>query len=832
MEIFSILMLLQMQIFAGEAFIPQSLVIRTLHYSQFSTTTVRVSRPEHEVSSADDALQPTAVLLENSERESEELKPTLDEQGESKNSEELYRSLIKRSANGLKEQLIGLGLPHKGRKPDLAKRLVDFEMERDKIAIPQDETVTEEKEESERKEEKKSSAKNTLRAAELLEKLEKEFEALKPAANEQEKSERLYQSLMEYSGIFLKEQSKELGLQNKGKKSVLAKRLVEFYRPTILQEKKPTEGKTESVSKKESSPEVSSAQDALQRTALHLEKLKKKSEALKPRVDEQRESTGSETLYRSLIQQSANSLKEQLKELGLSRRGRKPDLAERLVEYEMEKSKPAILREKELMKEQTESVWTEGTSDLPIGSFAGLPLSVTAGKALGSASFSLPSPIQEAAIKRLSSRESAILHAETGSGKTLAYLLPITEALWNENDDDEARGFGVILTPTRELAAQVAGIAQALAPPGSVRLIFQPTNLMGDPLKEHGEEKNGGLLDRSDGRASPRLYVGSAKVIMTSLYGDSKMPASPTKKPEAMFFIRNVRWLVMDEVDRLLHVQKSRSESRFKQHERPAAIIASAVTRMTLGQTQTISVSATVGRPLRRELSRVLGLSPDECPDTIRGSSSSKEQNIGRAVTIPDLVQNYVFPIQGSSSGKLLTAAFKVINKLNKKPRKMLLVLTRGCEISTKNTIGALKHFQCRPEPISLLDALEAEGSDRMIEIHRQVSGATGVGETGYFKKQDEKDEDESTEEYLLVTGEDTIRGLHLDGLDLVIIVGRPQGPDEYTHIAGRTGRAGKNGKVISVVSSGGAAHITSWERMLDVAFDTVTMKNIESIYQ
>ena len=583
-------------------------------------------------------------------------------------------------------------------------------------------------------------------------------------------------------------------------------------------------------------PQIS-AQVALERTASHLEKLKQKSND--PLSEE-------EQLYQSYIQRPANSLKEELKQLGLPRNGRKPDLAKRLAEHGI-KQKHATPGEEEsqMLQQQMEEAWRNDEDVLPLERFAGIKLSLAAGKSLASARFDAPSPIQEAAIPPLAGGESAILHAETGSGKTLAYLLPVTEQLWREaDDDDHDQGFCVILTPTRELAAQVAGIAQVLAPPGSVRLIFRPTNLLGDPLKEHGEEVNGGLLDRKTSRSSPRLYVGSAKAIMTSLYGDEKMPASPTTKPEAMFFLRNVRWLILDEVDRLLHVKKARGDGpRFKQHEKPAAVVTSAVARMSLGRAQVIAVSATVGRPLRRELSRVLGLSTDECPRVIRGSKTDQRSDgdaddgeddsdepvhLGRAVTIPELVESYVTTVDSESSGKLMTAAFEVVNRLNKKPRKMLMVLTRGCGMSTKNTIGALKHFQCKPEPVSLLDALEADGSDHMIAIHRQVSGAVGIGETNYFKA-NQQDAD-SGGEYLLVTGEDTVRGLHLDGLDVVIVVGQPHGPDEYTHIAGRTGRAGKPGKVINVVSADGAAHFKSWERMLNVQFEALKMEDIGSL--
>ena len=536
-----------------------------------------------------------------------------------------------------------------------------------------------------------------------------------------------------------------------------------------------------------------------------------------------------ETLYNEYIQQAANALKIQLKTYGLPRTGRKPDLAARLVEYEMNK-KYALFTEEEVAVEAVETPWKEKPDKAPIRTFAGLSLSAAAGKALGNADFGEPSPIQAGAIPHLARGGSAILHAQTGSGKTLAYLLPITEQLWKDQGNSEA-GFAIIMTPTRELAAQVAGIAQVLAPPGSVRLVFRPTNLMADSPKERGQDEYGAYLDEDSGsRFMPRLFIGSGKGIMQSLYGDGKMPASPTSKPEAMFFLRNVRWVVLDEVDRVLHVKKSRGEDRFKQHEKPAAVVTSAVARLTLGRAQFIAASATVGRPLKRELSRVLGLPAQDCPIVIQGGeSASGENGEGRAVTIPSIVSHYVTPVSEASSGKLLTASFEVIKELAKKERKMLLVLTKGLGMSSKMAVGALKHFKCKPEPISLLDALEADGTNNLIELHQQVSGAAGVGES-YFKQSSSGEKSSSTGEYLFVCGEDTVRGLHLDGLDVVIVVGRPNGPDEYTHIAGRTGRAGNAGSVINVVSNENAGSLKSWEHMLEVKFDRVDIKDISKI--
>jgi hypothetical protein len=608
-----------------------------------------------------------------------------------------------------------------------------------------------------------------------------------------------------------------------------------------------------------SSSTSSSAEEALQRTAAQLKKLSNPSTTVSS--GEEAKDAAYEALYRDFVQLPANSLKIELRRRKLQQKGRKPDLAKRLADYDYQQQ-TGIMRnvenggvvEQEGMIEpwkidDEEEDTTNNNQGAPLKSFCGIKLSAAAGAALGRAKFDTPSPIQTAAIPLQCRGQSLILHAQTGSGKTLAYLLPITEQLWLEKGDQD-QGYAIILTPTRELAAQVAGIATVLAPPGTVRMVSHATNLMSDGMKDRGEEENGGRLDRGgNGRVQTRLYVGSAKAVMHSLYGDGKMPASPTTKPEAMNLIRNVRWLVLDEVDRLLEVKKGYVAKK-KQHEKPAATVAAAVARLTLGRAQVISASATVGRPLRRELTRVLGLAPQDCPRVIRGSDDMRDDDeddeeeeqaqaqpgvhVGRAVTIPDTVTNYVTPVDTSSVGKLLTSAMFAIKSLNKKKqRRILLVLTRGCDINTQNAIGALKHFGCKPEPQSLLDVLEADGTDNMIEKHRQVSGATGIGES-YFREQSQKEDDDDADTqkpgYLYVTGEDTVRGLHLDGLDVVIVVGRPNGPDEYTHIAGRTGRAGRPGKVINILSLEQTNAVNGWEKMLNVEFQRLELDDIADL--
>jgi hypothetical protein len=629
---------------------------------------------------------------------------------------------------------------------------------------------------------------------------------------------------------------------------------------------------------------LSQEEQAFERTKQHLLKLQRNSKrrtANDSDTNQTRTTTIStvETQIRDYLRLPANSIKEMLREKGLLTKGRKPDLARRLVEYEYQLKHGRPI-DREGIGEATPTTELGVAMGSPHRhsestiTFCGLTLSPHASSALENAQFTEPTPIQAQGIPLMMRGESVILHAATGSGKTLAYLLPLTEALWREPDlDDGEMQYAMILTPTRELAAQVAGVASVLAPPGTVRLVTHPTNLMSD--QQYWRERRGRGVDNADrmasltreqddaGRTSPRLFVGSATAIMHSLYGDGKMPASPTRKPAAQELLSKIRWVVLDEVDRLLLQPGRKSISaKISNHEKPAAIVTSAVARRTFGRAQVIAASATVGRTLKRELSRVLGLPPKEFPRVVHGNDGDNDDliddgsgdditvstfqdkpssgHVVRAVTIPETVHHYIVAVDESSVGSVLTRAFYVLKALNEgggvKNRKILMVLTKGCGISTQNAIGALKHFRCQPEPMSLLDRLQSgDGTDQLIETHRKVSGSTGVGQTSSYFRQENKPEvedcdDNNTSGYLLVTGEDSIRGLHLDGLDVVVVVGRADGPDEYIHLAGRTGRAGRLGKVINVLSQKHATAVRGWETILNINFSQLEIHDIRAL--
>ena len=87
--------------------------------------------------------------------------------------------------------------------------------------------------------------------------------------------------------------------------------------------------------------------------------------------------------------------------------------------------------------------------------FASLGLQKPLCLALAKLNFISPTPVQSQAIPAILQGRDVWASAPTGSGKTGAYLLPLLQGLHGRPDSSSGRVRTLILTPTRELAAQV-----------------------------------------------------------------------------------------------------------------------------------------------------------------------------------------------------------------------------------------------------------------------------------------------------------------------------------------------------------------------------------------
>jgi ATP-dependent RNA helicase DeaD len=157
--------------------------------------------------------------------------------------------------------------------------------------------------------------------------------------------------------------------------------------------------------------------------------------------------------------------------------------------------------------------------------FADLKLIRPLQDALDHAGYLHPTPIQEAVIPPAMTGKDVIGQAQTGTGKTCAFLIPFLNR-WRPH---KMKGpIGLIMTPTRELAMQVATEAEKLAPSSRFRTVpVYGGARMGKQLE--GLARGCDLVVGTPGRMLDHLSRGTLR-------------------------LHEVRYVVLDEADRMLDI--------------------------------------------------------------------------------------------------------------------------------------------------------------------------------------------------------------------------------------------------------------------------------------
>jgi ATP-dependent RNA helicase RhlE len=156
-------------------------------------------------------------------------------------------------------------------------------------------------------------------------------------------------------------------------------------------------------------------------------------------------------------------------------------------------------------------------------SFSELQVSPYVKERLSSAHFSIPTPVQAAAIPQALEGQDVLATAQTGTGKTLAFLIPVMERLLQQATPGIA---ALVLVPTRELAMQV---------------VDQYNTLRGKQLTPAALVV-GGL---SEGAQLSAIRKGARLVVATP----GRLEDFLDRK---LFNFRDLRILVLDEADRML----------------------------------------------------------------------------------------------------------------------------------------------------------------------------------------------------------------------------------------------------------------------------------------
>uniref|UniRef100_H2Y6I2 RNA helicase n=1 Tax=Ciona savignyi TaxID=51511 RepID=H2Y6I2_CIOSA len=158
------------------------------------------------------------------------------------------------------------------------------------------------------------------------------------------------------------------------------------------------------------------------------------------------------------------------------------------------------------------------------GSFADLQLNEWVVGHLGSLGFNKPTPIQYNCIPPILKGKDCFGCSKTGSGKTAAFALPVLQKL----SEDPYGVFCLVLTPTRELAYQIADQFAFIGKPINVRTCVVVGGM--DMLKQaHQLQKKPHIVIATPGRLADLLRTNENNVKLNK-----------------------IKFLVLDEADRLL----------------------------------------------------------------------------------------------------------------------------------------------------------------------------------------------------------------------------------------------------------------------------------------
>lgn len=129
------------------------------------------------------------------------------------------------------------------------------------------------------------------------------------------------------------------------------------------------------------------------------------------------------------------------------------------------------------------------TTETPAMQFAALPISATLKTAIDDMGLTTATPVQAATLPPLLEGRDVVAKARTGTGKTVAFLVPTIEQLSTAKSSGKKQIRALVLSPTRELAAQIAEAANGLVAGSGLRTvcIFGGTNMNKDKKALSGD---------------------------------------------------------------------------------------------------------------------------------------------------------------------------------------------------------------------------------------------------------------------------------------------------------------------------------------------------------
>lgn len=349
-------------------------------------------------------------------------------------------------------------------------------------------------------------------------------------------------------------------------------------------------------------------------------------------------------------------------------------------------------------------------------------------RAVSDQGYTEPTPIQQKAIPAILEGQDILASAQTGTGKTAGFTLPMLQLLAKRKNTGRRMPRALILTPTRELAAQVGESVTTYGKhlPFRAAMIYGGVSF-GGQIRQLRQGVD--ILIATPGRLLDHVSQGTIDLSAVEI-------------------------LVLDECDRMLDMGFI--------HD-----IRKIMARLP-EQRQTLMFSATFSKPIQ-QLAHTLLKSPVQIEVAARNTTA-------------DRVEQVVHPVDRHRKRELLSHIIGFHNW------PQVLVFTRT------------KHGANR-----LAEQLAKDGL-KTAAIHGNKTQAARARALKDFKQGRVR---------VLVATDVASRGIDIDQLPYVVNFELPNVPEDYVHRIGRTGRAGNEGRAVSLLSDDELPLLISIERML-----------------